>query len=79
MTLVELYDWVCRAEEEFAEIKSAFPEVLAADRNRLVMSFSCARVSLEVRIKPPRMKAARGSYGSPGPRGADQGLTSSNQ
>jgi hypothetical protein len=52
--LVALYDAVCRAEEEISELKAAFPEVLHADRNRVLASLSCCRVSLELRVKSPR-------------------------
>lgn len=50
VTLWELYDWTCRVEEELADLKSAFPDVLKPDRNRLVASLSCLRVSLELRV-----------------------------
>lgn len=56
-TLGELYDWVLRCEEELSQLKSAFPEVLAADRNRLVASLRCCRVSLELRVRHRRGKA----------------------
>lgn len=65
-TLGELYDWVLRCEAELGELKSAFPEVLAADRNRLIASFRCCRISLELRCRRPYGKA-------PGVRGFDVG------
>lgn len=65
-TLSELYDWVRRCEEELAELKAAFPEVLAADRNRLIASIRCCRISLELRMRRPYGKA-------PGIRGFDVG------
>lgn len=55
-TLVTLFDWTCRVQDELDDLKSAFPEVLRADRTRLLMSLSCLRVSLEIRLKGPGMK-----------------------
>lgn len=58
LTLVALYDWTLRAEQELEDLKSCFPEVLRADQNRLVMSFRCLRISLELRVTRPVKKEA---------------------
>lgn len=72
-TLIALYDWTLRCEAELEELKSAFPEVLRADKNRLVMSFSCLRVSLELRVKAPGAKrSATASIGG-GPQDVPPG------
>lgn len=55
-SLEDLYDWTTRWQDELEELKNAFPEPLKADRNRLVASLSCLRVSIEVRIKHKPMK-----------------------
>jgi len=65
-TLSALYDWTLRCEAELEELKSAFPEVLRADKNRLVMSFSCLRVSLELRVKAPGAKRSGTASSGPG-------------
>lgn len=70
-----LYDWVCRMEEELGELKSAFPEVLAADRNRLIASIRCARVSLEVRVRARFPKRPRRSIRAARPPQMDPGQT----
>lgn len=67
-TLSTLYDWVLRCEGDLEELKAAFPEVLRADKNRLVMSFSCLRVSLEVRLKGPGAKRSGTASSGPGPQ-----------
>lgn len=51
LTIHALYDWTCRVEDEVLALKSCFPDVLAADRNRLIMSIHCLRISLEIRCK----------------------------
>lgn len=60
-SLVSLYDWTIRCEEELHELQSAFPEVMRADRDRLVMSFRCLRIGLEIRVKsfPKRERIQR--------------------
>jgi hypothetical protein len=67
--LTELYEWVLRCQEEMSELEGAFPEALKADRSRLVMSFNCLRVSLEVRIKPKFPKRAGVAATDTSPRG----------
>lgn len=56
VTLVALYDWTCRIEHELRDLQSSFPECLKDDRNRLVMSLRCLRISCEVRIRPKMVK-----------------------
>jgi hypothetical protein len=72
-TLIALYDWTLRCEAELEELKSAFPEVLRADKNRLVMSFSCLRVSLELRVKAPGAKRSVTASSGPGPQDVPAG------
>jgi hypothetical protein len=67
-TLSTLYDWVVQCESQLDELKSAFPEWAKNDRTRLLMSFSCLRVTLEVRLKPrfPKRRPTRPTGRTPG-------------
>lgn len=55
-THYELYDWTCRVQEELDDLKASFPDYVRVDRNRLIASLSCLRVSLEVRYTSPLRK-----------------------
>lgn len=61
------YEAVCRYEAELDDLKSAMPEWLKEDRNRLMMSLRCARVSIEVRLFPkfPKRGGARATGTAP--------------
>lgn len=74
LTIYELYEWVCRADDELQDIKASFPESLSADRSRLVMSFSCLRVSLELRVRHPSTKRPGGAPPASGPQSFRQSL-----
>lgn len=47
-----LYNWTCTMEAELEELKNAFPEFLAVERNRLILAAKFFRISLEVRLQP---------------------------
>jgi len=53
-SLADLYEWVQVLESDLQALKDVFPDALRPDRNRLIASESCMRVSLEIRLKGAR-------------------------
>lgn len=53
-SLLALYEWTCRVEDELEDLKGSFPESFQTDRSRLVMSLTCLGVGLELALRLPR-------------------------